>query len=100
MDVTKRYVRNFEKWGAPRTRASEDVLFYILDEIRKERRKHMTKQDRFRLEGEDMTEHRELWDYVVQGLVKEICKITVDTAHTPMQAGLDVQTDPEARTMS
>ncbi|KIW07172.1 uncharacterized protein PV09_02041 [Verruconis gallopava] len=75
MDVTRRYVRNFSKWGAERSRAPEAVLLYILDEIRALRRKDLAKQEKFKLEGEDMKEYRELQGYVAGAIAQEICKI-------------------------
>jgi peptide-N4-(N-acetyl-beta-glucosaminyl)asparagine amidase len=75
MDVTRRYVRNFSRWGAERGRAPETVLLYILDEIRAMRRKNLIKQEKFRLEGEDMQEYRELQGYVASAIAQEICKI-------------------------
>ena len=54
MDVTRRYVRNPTKHGLKRDRTPEAVLLYIMDEIRAKRRSNLSKQDKFRLEGEDM----------------------------------------------
>ena len=73
-DVTRRYVRNFSKDGADRTRCPEAVLLYILDEIRALRRRDMTKQERFALKGEDMREDFELSSYVAQSLVQELSR--------------------------
>jgi peptide-N4-(N-acetyl-beta-glucosaminyl)asparagine amidase len=78
MDVTRRYVRNFSKWGAERSRTPEPVLLWILDEIRATKRKNMSKQDKFRLEGEEMREYRELQGYVASAITAEICKIIPD----------------------
>lgn len=75
MDVTRRYVRNIAKYSAERTRAPESVLLHIMDEIRALRRQNLTKQDKFRLEGEDMRENRELQQIVVNSIAAEICKI-------------------------
>lgn len=75
MDVTRRYVRNFSKWGAERNRTSEPVLLYILNEIRAMRRKDMVKQEKFKLEGEDMRESHEFQGYVASAIAAEVCKI-------------------------
>lgn len=77
-DVTRRYVRNFSLWAAERSRAPEAVLLYILGEIRNERRKDLPKQEKFRLEGEDMRESKELRHYVAQSIAAELCKIIPD----------------------
>jgi peptide-N4-(N-acetyl-beta-glucosaminyl)asparagine amidase len=65
-------------WAAERSRAPEAVLLYILGEIRNERRKNLSKQDKFRLEGEDMRESIELRHYVAQSIAAELCKIIPD----------------------
>lgn len=96
-DVTRRYVRNFEKWGLPRTRTPEGVLYYILDEIRRKNCQNMSKSERFMLEGLDMRESRELQYFFIQGLTAEICK---DSAYTRLQSDLDGRRDPEARVTS
>jgi peptide-N4-(N-acetyl-beta-glucosaminyl)asparagine amidase len=74
-DVTRRYVRNFAKWGGERTRCPEAVLLYIINEIRELRRKNLTKQEKFKLEGEDMRESKELRHFVAQAVATEVCKI-------------------------
>lgn len=76
MDVTRRYCRNPAKHGKERTRTPESCLLHILNEIRSIRRRDMSKQDRFRLEGEDIRERKELQAYVVMAIAAEICKLT------------------------
>jgi peptide-N4-(N-acetyl-beta-glucosaminyl)asparagine amidase len=78
MDVTRRYVRNTQKYALDRTRAPEAVLLHILDEIRASRRSNLSKQDKFRLEGEDMREARELRHYIISNIAQEIAKINAD----------------------
>lgn len=84
MDVTRRYVRNIAEYGAERTKVPEAVLLHILDEIRSMRRKDIPKQEKFRLEGEDMREQRELRHYVISHIASAVSKIipgcTEDTA--------------------
>ena len=75
MDVTRRYVRDQAKHAAPRNRAPEAVLLHIMDEIRALRRKDMSKQDKFRLQGEDLRESKELHGYVISSIASDICKL-------------------------
>jgi peptide-N4-(N-acetyl-beta-glucosaminyl)asparagine amidase len=75
-------VRNFSLWAGERSRAPEAVLLYILDEIRNERRKNLSKQEKFRLEGEDMRESKELRWYVAHSITAELLKIIPDEFHT------------------
>lgn len=76
MDVTRRYCRNPAKHGMERNRSPEAVLLHIMDEIRSLRRQNLPKQEKFRLEGEDMRENRELRHYVISALTAEVCKIS------------------------
>jgi len=74
-DVTRRYVRNPAKHGLPRTKAAEAALLHILDEIRSMRRRDMNKTDKFRLEGEDMSEDREFRQNIIESLAREISRM-------------------------
>lgn len=74
-DVTRRYCRNPAKHGLDRTKAPESVLLYIMDEIRHARRRNLNKEDKFRLEGEDMLETRELRHYYVSALTAEVARL-------------------------
>jgi peptide-N4-(N-acetyl-beta-glucosaminyl)asparagine amidase len=71
-DVTRRYVRNPAHHGLPRTKCPEEVLLYIVHEIRKLRRENMDKPARAQLIREDEREERELRSYVAQTLTSEM----------------------------
>jgi hypothetical protein len=71
-DVTRRYVRNFQRDGLDRTRVPEEVLLYIIHEIRSKRREGMDKEQKRRLLLEDAREERELASYVAKALVNEM----------------------------
>ncbi len=46
-----------------------------MNEIRRLRRKDMAKEEKFRLEGEDMREDRELRHYYVSAITAEVSKL-------------------------
>lgn len=71
-DVTRRYVRNPAKHGMGRTRAPEEVLLWVMQEIRRMRREKLPKEELRRLMKEDEREERELRAYTVQALAAEI----------------------------
>jgi len=89
MDVTSRYCQNPTKWSAPRTKASEATLLYIMDEIRSLRRRNLPKPEKMRLEKEDTLESQELRHYYVSTLVAEVAKL--------LPAGGQRRMDPDAQ---
>ncbi|KKK15723.1 hypothetical protein P175DRAFT_0428696 [Aspergillus ochraceoroseus IBT 24754] len=71
-DVTRRYVRSPAKHGLPRTRASEEVLVWVIQEIRKKRRENVAKLDGKRLLKEDEREEKELRMFTASALAAEL----------------------------
>ena len=71
-DVTRRYVRNAADHGTERNKCPEEVLMFIINEIRRMRRETMLKEERKHLIIEDEREEKELRGYVVQALATSI----------------------------
>ncbi|KAL2216639.1 putative peptidase [Thermoascus aurantiacus ATCC 26904] len=74
-DVTRRYVRCPAKYGADRTRAPEEVVLWVMLEIRKIRRENLSKQERRRLMKEDEREEKELRAYMASALAAEMTNL-------------------------
>jgi peptide-N4-(N-acetyl-beta-glucosaminyl)asparagine amidase len=81
-DVTRRYVRSPRRHGLPRTKCPENVLLWILKEIRAKSRADLSPADLKQLEKEDRDEEKELRGFKLQGIV------TDDLISPPSTSGL------------
>lgn len=73
-DVTRRYVRSPVIHGKPRTKCPEEVLLWIMYEIRKLRRDGMNKPEQQNLRWDDEREEKELQSFVATSVTQEMLK--------------------------
>jgi peptide-N4-(N-acetyl-beta-glucosaminyl)asparagine amidase len=85
MDVTRRYIRDAHKHGLDRTRCPEEVLLYIINEIRQMRRgDNLSKEEKRRLIADDQREEKELRGYVAQAIAAEVTNMLPGRPSAPV----------------
>lgn len=94
-DVTRRYVRNHANHGLDRTKAPEEVLIWITNEIRRMRRESLSKEERRRLIKEDEREEKELRGYVAQAIAVEFANLLPGSPTSPINTGVTVTTEDQ-----
>ena len=69
--------------GKERTRIPEEVLVWVIDEVRRKRRENLSKSDQKRLKREDEREEKELRGYTVSALVAEMNSLVPAYCYSP-----------------
>ena len=76
-------MRNAATHGKDRNKAPEEVLIWIMNDIRRLRRDDTAKTDRQRLFIEDDREEKELRNYVIQAITASIGSTVSSQSRTP-----------------
>ena len=91
-DVTRRYVRNTATNGMKRDQCPDEVLMYIINEIRQMRRQNLPKEEKRRIIREDQREERELRNFVVSALTAGLEKLVISNASSAVDIKLPART--------
>lgn len=80
-------MRNPRKAALPRTKCPEEVLLFIIQEIRRKRKDKLNPDELQRLEKMEKEEERELRRFEMQALVAETRSCTNEGEKRPRQSG-------------
>lgn len=87
VDVTRRYILKPRQYRLPRTKCPEEVLLHILNEIREQKRRNLSPEERKRLEREDRHEEREFRQYEMRAMIKDGLLEPSDAEKRPRESG-------------